>query len=246
MASTKKPTKAATPAAKPRAASDTRDVPKPAAERPRLRSSHGGAAPSKPAKPAKRAAPAAPKRTSLTSRTSRTSPTAPKRAAASRVKATVAGVTKAATEPARATAEAAPKSRRPRIAGAAPPAVGSASDDAREVAVAIAVAALDKKAHALEILDVSGKVDYADFLVLMSGKSDRQVSALAQGIEDALRRKGRHALSIEGLPHAVWVLMDFGDVVVHVFQEDSRQLYDLDGLWMDARRIPLPSEPARA
>jgi ribosome-associated protein len=151
----------------------------------------------------------------------------------------------AAGDPARA-AEAAPKSRRPRIAGAAPAAVGSASDDAREVAVAIAVAALDKKAHALEILDVSGKVDYADFLVLMSGKSDRQVSALAQGIEDALRRKGRHALSIEGLPHAVWVLMDFGDVVVHVFQEDSRQLYDLDGLWMDARRIPLPSEPARA
>jgi ribosome-associated protein len=235
LASTKKPTKAATPAAKPRAASESRDVPKPAAERPRLRSSHGGATPSKPAKPAKRAATPAPKRAA----------TAPKRAAASRVKASVAGVTKAAREPARA-AEAAPKSRRPRIAGAAPAAVASASDDAREVAVAIAVAALDKKAHALEILDVSGKVDYADFLVLMSGKSDRQVSALAQGIEDALRRKGRHALSIEGLPHAVWVLMDFGDVVVHVFQEDSRQLYDLDGLWMDARRIPLPSDPARA
>lgn len=240
MASIKKPTKAATPATKARAASDSRDVPKPAGERPRLRSSHSGAAPSKPgkpAKPAKRTAATAPKRV-----------TAPKRAAASRVKATVAGVTKAAREPARATAaaaDAAPKSRRPRIAGAAPVPVGAASDDAREMAVAIAIAALDKKAHALEILDVSGKVDYADFLVLMSGKSDRQVAALAQGIEDALRRKGKHALSIEGLPHAVWVLMDFGDVVVHVFQEDSRQLYDLDGLWMDARRIPVPSEPGR-
>ncbi len=139
-----------------------------------------------------------------------------------------------------ALAEVAPKSRRARPAVAAQ--TSAASDAAREVAVAIAVAALDKKAHALEILDVAGKVDYADFLVLMSGKSDRQVAALAQGIEDALRRKGKRALSVEGLPHAVWVLMDFGDVVVHVFQEDSRSLYDLDGLWMDARRIPLPAE----
>ena len=116
------------------------------------------------------------------------------------------------------------------------PALGTA----REVAVAIAVAALDKKAHALEILDVAGKVDYADFLVLMSGKSDRQVAALAQGIEEALRKKGKRALSVEGLPHAIWVLMDFGDVVVHVFQEESRSLYDLEGLWMDARRLPVP------
>jgi ribosome-associated protein len=115
-----------------------------------------------------------------------------------------------------------------------------ASDAARELAVAIAIAALDKKAVGLEVLDVAGKVDYADFLVLMTGRSDRQVQALAQGIEDALRQKGKRPLSVEGLPHASWVLMDFGDVVVHVFQDDARSSYDLDGLWMDARRIPLP------
>ena len=116
-----------------------------------------------------------------------------------------------------------------------------ASDDARRLAVAIAVAALEKKAVGLEVLDVSGRVDYADFLVLMTGRSDRQVVALAQGIEDELRkRENRRPLSVEGLPHAHWVLMDFGDVVVHVFQDEARGLYDLDGLWMDASRIPLP------
>ena len=115
-----------------------------------------------------------------------------------------------------------------------------ASDAARELAVAIAIAALDKKAVGLEVLDVAGKVDYADFLVLMTGRSDRQVQALAQGIEETLRDKGKRPLSVEGLPHASWVLMDYGDVVVHVFQDDARSMYDLDGLWMEARRIPLP------
>jgi ribosome-associated protein len=140
---------------------------------------------------------------------------------------------------AKAEAGAGPRLRKGKAPGAGP-GESLASDSARELAVAIAVAALDKKAVGLEVLDVAGKVDYADFLVLMTGRSDRQVQALAQGIEDALRQKGRRPLAIEGLPHASWVLMDFGDVVVHVFQEDARSSYDLDGLWMDARRIPLP------
>lgn len=109
------------------------------------------------------------------------------------------------------------------------------------MAIDIAAAALEKKAVGLEVLDVAGRVDYADFLVLMTGRSDRQVAALAQGIEEAIRRKGKRALSVEGLPHANWVVMDFGDVVVHVFQEGARSTYDLDGLWMDARRVPVPN-----
>jgi ribosome-associated protein len=116
-----------------------------------------------------------------------------------------------------------------------------ASDRAREMAIAIAIAALEKKAVGVEILDVAGKVDYADFLVIMTGRSDRQVQALAQGIEEALRRKNKRPLSVEGLPHASWVLMDYGDVVVHVFQDDARNLYDIEGLWMDARRLPVPA-----
>jgi ribosome-associated protein len=117
----------------------------------------------------------------------------------------------------------------------------AASEASRGLAVVIAVAALEKKAVGLEVLDVAGKVDYADFLVLMTGRSDRHVVALAQGIEDALRKEGKRPLSVEGLPHASWVLMDFGDVVVHVFQDEARNLYDIEGLWMDARRIPVPA-----
>ncbi len=115
-----------------------------------------------------------------------------------------------------------------------------ASDEARELAIAIAIAALDKKAVGLEILDVAGKVDYADFLVLMTGRSDRQVAALSQGVEEALRRKNRRPLSVEGVQNATWILMDYGDVVVHVFQDDARSLYDIEGLWLDVRRIPVP------
>ncbi len=134
-----------------------------------------------------------------------------------------------------------PRSKRGATTGR-PAAMGPsvASDGARELAVTIAITALDKKAIGLEVLDVSGRVDYADFLVLMTGRSDRQVASLAQSIEEALRKKGVRATSVEGLPHASWVLMDFGDVVVHVFQEESRSLYDLEGLWMDARRLPVP------
>ena len=135
----------------------------------------------------------------------------------------------------------APRSKRSKAPAAAPE-LSSASDDSRQLATLIAVAALDKKAIGLEILDVSGRVDYADFLVLMTGRSDRQVAALASGIEDSLRKQGKKPISVEGMPNATWVLMDFGDVVVHVFQEEARGMYDIEGLWMDARRLPVPVE----
>jgi len=128
------------------------------------------------------------------------------------------------------------KTRKP----APTPDTSLASDEARRLAIAIAAAALEKKAVGLEILDVAGKVDYADFLVLMSGRSDRQVGALADGIQEALGKLGRRPLSIEGMPAARWVLIDYGDVVVHVFQEDARTMYDLEGLWVDAGRLPVP------
>jgi ribosome-associated protein len=106
-----------------------------------------------------------------------------------------------------------------------------------------AQAALDKKATEIEILDVTGKVDYADFLVLMTGQSDRHVATIADAVEEQVEKQGFRAISVEGLPRGQWVLIDFVDVVVHVFQEDSRSLYDLDGLWMDARRVAV-SDPA--
>lgn len=121
------------------------------------------------------------------------------------------------------------------------PAESVASDEARKLAVAVAAAALEKKAVGLEILDVAGRTDYADFLVLMSGRSDRQVAALAEGIEEAMRINGRRVQNVEGRQGARWILLDFGDVIVHVFQEEVRSMYDLEGLWEDARRLPVPA-----
>jgi ribosome-associated protein len=114
------------------------------------------------------------------------------------------------------------------------------SEDAQRMAIAAANAALDKKASDVEIIDVTGKVDYADFLVLLTGQSDRHVGAIADAVDHALAKLGFNAISVEGLPRGEWVLIDFVDVVVHVFQEQTRSLYDLDGLWMDAKRIRVP------
>ena len=115
------------------------------------------------------------------------------------------------------------------------------AEEARNIALLVATAGLDKKALDIQIIDVRGKVDYADFIVLMTGHSDRHVATLAQTVEADLRTKGHRAVSVEGLPKANWVLIDFVDVVVHVFHADARALYDLDGLWLDAQRVPVPA-----
>ena len=135
-----------------------------------------------------------------------------------------------------------PRKARPRSGGATP----EAQQEARALATRVASAGLAKKAENVQIIDVTGKVDYADFLVLMSGTSDRHVAAIAQNVEAELGQEGVRALALEGLPVARWVLIDFVDVVVHVFQEEWRELYDLDGLWMDASRVSLPATPDSA
>lgn len=134
---------------------------------------------------------------------------------------------------------ASPKRTQPRKA---PPETPSA---ARQLALDIAAAGLEKKAVNCELIDVRGRVDYADFLVIMTGRSDRHVASIAQGIEEELGKKKIAPISIEGMTSALWVLIDYGDVVVHVFQEDARQLYDIEGLWMDAGRVTVPAEPGQ-
>jgi ribosome-associated protein len=129
------------------------------------------------------------------------------------------------------------------VAERAPDRSAGPSADAKRIALAAAQAALDKKALEVEIIDVTGKVDYADYLVLMTGQSDRHVASIAESVDDALGKLGWNAISMEGMPRGQWVLIDFVDVVVHVFQETSRALYDLDGLWMDARRVRVSDAP---
>lgn len=122
----------------------------------------------------------------------------------------------------------------------------TASDEARQLALAIAGAGLDKKASGIEIIDVCGKVDYADVLVLMSGRSDRHVHAIAKGVQEDLKKNlGKVPISVEGLTAATWVLLDFNDVVVHVFQQEARLYYDLEGLWIDANRVVVPAPSSR-
>lgn len=123
-----------------------------------------------------------------------------------------------------------------------PPPAPGASEKSQKLAIAIAAAGLDKKAVGVEVIDVSGRVDYADFLVIMIGTSDRHVHAIAMGIEEALKRQKISALSVEGLSTASWVLMDFDDIVVHVFQEETRRIYDIEGLWVDAGRLRVSEE----
>jgi ribosome-associated protein len=114
---------------------------------------------------------------------------------------------------------------------------------ARDRALAIAEAALDKKALQVEIIEVADKVDYADYVVVMSATSDRHANALAKNVDAEMAQKGIHANSIEGLPQGAWVLMDFGDVVVHIFHQDTRGYYDLEALWYDAARVPVEDKP---
>ena len=122
----------------------------------------------------------------------------------------------------------------------------AASDDARRLALAIAAAGLDKKAAGIEIIDVASKVDYAEILILMSGLSDRHVSSVARGIVEEVRAKRRTVpLSVEGLTAGQWVLLDYNDVVVHVFQQATRYYYDLEGMWIDAGRVKVPAPAGR-
>jgi len=100
-------------------------------------------------------------------------------------------------------------------------------------------AALSKKAIDLTILDVRGVASFADTFIICSGRSNRQVSAIAEFIESYLKERGIKPLGIEGLREGHWVLMDYGDVIIHIFYKPIREFYDLEGLWADARRIDI-------
>jgi ribosome-associated protein len=111
--------------------------------------------------------------------------------------------------------------------------------EAKKLALAIADAALDKQAESIEIINVTGKVDYTDYIVICSGRSERQVEAIVAGVEAALKEHAVFPLGVEGRQANQWVLMDYEDVVFHVFENDRRGFYDLESLWIDAERLPL-------
>jgi ribosome-associated protein len=107
--------------------------------------------------------------------------------------------------------------------------------DATELATTIADLAADKKAIDLVELDVAGILDYTDRFVICSGNTDRQTKAIADGIQEGLKKDhGIAPRRIEGLPEARWILMDYLDVVVHIFTPDARDFYRLEQLWGEA------------
>ena len=100
--------------------------------------------------------------------------------------------------------------------------------------------ALDRKACDLVVLDVHELTSIADYFIVCSGRSDRQVQSIAQGLAENAVDEGFRPYAVEGIQRGHWVLMDFSDVIVHVFYEPVRGFYDLDGLWGHAPKAKLP------
>mgnify|MGYP000154972809 CR=1 FL=1 len=109
--------------------------------------------------------------------------------------------------------------------------------EGRELAAACARIALDVKAEDLMVLDVRGIASFTDYFIIMSGQSTRHVQGLAEAIEEELRAKRASSKHSEGLHEGLWVLLDLGDVVVHIFYHEQRVFYNLEGLWHDAPRL---------
>ena len=133
-----------------------------------------------------------------------------------------------------------------RAPASAEPRSGRAAADlseTRELAIAAMEAALDKRALEPVLIDVSGIGSYTDFIGIVSGRSDRQVDAIADGISQAMKARGRQPLGQEGSGSGRWTLLDFGAFVIHVFYHPVREFYDLESLWIEAPRVKLDVPP---
>jgi ribosome-associated protein len=102
-------------------------------------------------------------------------------------------------------------------------------------------AAQDKQAVDITVLNLSGAGAFAEYFLLCSGQSQPQIQAIGEAIEEKLHRQGRRVAHREGKSSAEWVLLDYGDFVVHIFSERARQYYDLERLWRSAERMTFPA-----
>jgi ribosome-associated protein len=116
------------------------------------------------------------------------------------------------------------------------------SDESREAAVAAARGATAKQAEGVAILDVHGLIVITDYFVICSGSTERQVKTIVEEVERSLRDLDRKPIRREGETEGRWVLLDYVDVVVHVFADEERDYYDLERLWRDAPRVELDDE----
>lgn len=113
----------------------------------------------------------------------------------------------------------------------------------RTLALQAVEAAFTKNAYEPVLLDVSELSSYTDFILILSGRSARQVEAVSEAIQHELKDRGHDAMGVEGERGGQWHLLDYGDVVIHIFHHPVREHYDLEGLWSEAGRVKLDVPP---
>ncbi|HSW64697.1 MAG TPA: ribosome silencing factor [Dissulfurispiraceae bacterium] len=118
--------------------------------------------------------------------------------------------------------------------------------DSKAKAVAAARASLEKKAADVLVLELTKLTAIADYFVLCSAENTQQVKAIASQIEESLKKPGIKPIRIEGMEYAHWVLLDYGDVIIHIFEAETRAYYELEKFWLDAPRVPFDEEDSAA
>lgn len=103
-------------------------------------------------------------------------------------------------------------------------------------------AASEKKAIEPVVLDLREIASFTDYFVIVSGANERQVQAISDEVYETLKKAGETAARVEGYKTAEWILLDYGDFVVHVFEQKARKFYDLERLWRESKRVTLPAE----
>src|SRR3982751_3040690 len=114
-----------------------------------------------------------------------------------------------------------------------------------EAVMIAARAAADKKATDIVLLDLKEVASFTEFFLISTGTNARQVQAISNAVEEELRKAGKRPLHTEGYSSAEWILLDYGDFIVHVFSAASRRFYDLERLWRDAKRVEIKDEGGR-
>ena len=118
------------------------------------------------------------------------------------------------------------------------PAKTSSENDGLDLARQCVWSAQEKKAHDPIILDLRNISTITDYLVICSAQSEPQIKAIANGVEQALKESaGRHPLAVDGFPTSQWIVIDYGDVMLHIFHEQKRGVYALEDLWSDAPQV---------
>lgn len=116
-------------------------------------------------------------------------------------------------------------------------------EELMEVARGIAEVTWELKGLNTVVIDLRGRVSYTDFVIVTTGTSERHVNAVAKRVDEAMAEAGRKTLGMEGTGQGQWALLDYGDIIVHVFNKQARQEYDLERMWSEAPRLELEDKP---